>query len=276
VTRRGDSGGGVRNGGLAVVTGASSGIGASLARLLAESGRDLFLVSRRGDALARLAGELAKANGIDASFLAADLGTPEGREAVFASTEGAGKAVSLLVNNAGFGLNGPEAELPLSRVLGMLQLNVVATAELTHRFLVSMRARGAGGILNVASTAAFYPTPYFAAYGASKAFILSFTQALHEEARKDGVTVTCLCPGYTKTNFGAVAGMRGAEGTPFPEMTADAVARIGLEALGKGRAYVVTHFLDRAWIASGRLVPRSVPVKLGAAVFSKTRLPGEP
>jgi len=260
---------------LAVVTGASSGIGAALARLLAESGHDLFLVARRGDALARLAEELAKTNGIDASFLAADLGTPEGREALFAATEGAGKAVSILVNNAGFGLSGAEADLPLERVLSLLHLNVVATAELTHRFLVAMRARRAGGILNVASTAAFYPTPYFAAYGASKAFVLSFTHALHEEAKKNGVTVTCLCPGYTKTEFGAVAGMRGAEGTPFPEMTADAVAKIGLEALEKKKAYVVTHPLDRVWIASGRLVPRSVPVKLGAASLSRRRLPGK-
>jgi short-subunit dehydrogenase len=262
--------------GLAVVTGASSGIGASLARLLAESGRDLLLVARRGDVLGALAEELARANGIDASFLAADLGTPEGREAVFASTEGSGRAVSILANNAGFGLSGPEAELDLSRVLSMLQLNVVATAELTHRFLLAMRARRAGGILNVASTAAFLPVPYLAAYAASKAFVLSFSHALHEEARKDGVGVTCLCPGYTKTGFYAVAGMRGAEATPFPEMTPDAVARIGLEALAKGKAYVVTHPLDRAWIASGRLVPRSVPVKIAAAIFSKTRLPRGP
>ncbi|HEX2757350.1 MAG TPA: SDR family NAD(P)-dependent oxidoreductase, partial [Thermoanaerobaculia bacterium] len=170
---------------------------------------------------------------------------------------------------------GPEADLPLSRVIEMLQLNVVATAELTHRFLVVMRARRGGAILNVASTAAFLPMPYFAAYAASKAFVLSFTHALHEEAKKDGVTVTCLCPGYTKTNFYSVAGMRGAEATPFPEMTPDAVAKIGLEALRKKKAYVVTHFLDRAWIASGRFVPRSVPVKLSAAVFSRTRLPGK-
>ena len=258
---------------LAVVTGASSGIGEALARRLAEEGRDVFLVSRSGDRLRHLAEEIARTNGIEAASLAADLGKPEGREAVFAATEGSGKVVSILVNGAGFGLNGPEAELPLPRVLEMLQLNVVATAELTHRFLAAMRARRTGAILNVASTAAFLPLPYFAAYAASKAFILSFTQALHEEAKRDGVTVTCLCPGYTKTNFHAVAGMRGAEATPFPEMTPDAVAKIGLEALEKKRAYVVTHFLDRAWIASGRLVPRSVPVKLGAAVFSRTRLP---
>jgi len=260
---------------LAVVTGASSGIGEALARRLSEEGRDLFLVARSGDRLRRLAEELARTNGIEAAFLAADLATPEGREAVFATTEGAGRIVSLLVNDAGFGLNGPEAELPLPRVLEMLQLNVVATAELTHRFLAAMRVRRAGAILNVASTSGFLPLPYFAAYAASKAFILSFTHALHEEARRDGVTVTCLCPGYTKTNFYAVAGMRGAEATPFPEMTPDAVARIGLLALRKKKALVVTHPLDRAWIASGRLVPRSVPVKIGAMVFSRTRLPGK-
>jgi short-subunit dehydrogenase len=259
---------------LAVVTGASSGIGEALVRHLAAEGRDLLLVARRGDRLQRIAEEVAKANGIEAGILAVDLEKPEGREAVFAATEGAGRIVSILVNCAGFGLNGPETELPLGRVLGMLQLNVVATAELTHRFLVPMRTRRGGAILNVASTAAFLPMPYFAAYAASKAFILSFTHALHEEARKDGVTVTCLCPGYTKTDFHAVAAMRGAEATPFPEMTPDAVAKIGLEALRKKKAYVVTHPLDRLWIASGRLVPRSVPVKLSAAVFSRTRLPG--
>ena len=257
---------------LAVVTGASSGIGDAFARLLAGSGHDLLLVARSGDRLAKLAEELARVHGISARGLAVDLGKSEGREAVFAATEGEGKPVEVLVNNAGFALNGPEVELPLERVLAMLHLNVVATAELTHRFLAAMRARRAGAILNVASTAAFYPMPYFTAYAASKAFVLSFTHALHEEARKDGVTVTCLCPGYTKTNFYAVAGMRGAEATPFPEMTPGAVAKIGLDALRKKKALVVTHPFDRAWIASGRLVPRWVPVKLGAMLFSRTRL----
>jgi hypothetical protein len=191
---------------------------------------------------------------------------------VWNATEGRGRPVTLLVNNAGFGLNGPETDLPLERVHALLELNVVATAELTHRFLVAMKARGAGAILNVSSTSAFYPVPYFSVYGASKAFVLNFTHALHEEARKDGVTVTCLVPGYTKTNFHAVAGMKGAEATPFPEMTAEAVATIGLEAVRKRKAFVVTHPLDRAWIASGKLVPRWVPAKVGAYFFSKTRL----
>jgi len=256
---------------LAVVTGASSGIGAALARLLAARGRTVLLVARGREALEDLAKELRAAGGA-AEVLAADLATTPGRDAVWDATEGRGQPVTLLVNDAGFGLNGPETELPLERVRALLELNVVATAELTHRFLVAMKARRGGAILNVSSTAAFYPTPYFSVYGASKAFVLNFTHALHEEAKKDGVTVTCLVPGYTKTNFHAVAGMKGAEATPFPEMSAEAVARIGLEALRKRKAFVVTHPVDRAWIASGRLVPRSVPAKLGAFFFSKTRL----
>ena len=259
--------------GLAVVTGASSGIGAAFARLLAAAGRPVVLVARSKGALEALAAEL-NARGGRADVLVADLGTPAGRAAVWDATEGARRPVSLLVNNAGFGLVGPEADLPLERVHTLLELNVVATAELTHRFLAAMKARGAGAILNVASTSAFYPTPYFSVYGASKAFILNFTHALHEEARKDGVTVTCLCPGYTKTNFCAVAGMKGAEATPFPEMTAEAVAKIGLEAVRKRKAVVVTHPLDRAWIAAGRLVPRWMPVRIGAYFFSKAKRDG--
>jgi len=261
--------------GLAVVTGASSGIGAALARALAAEGASLVLVARNAAALETLARELRAAHGGAAEILAADLGTPAGRDAVWNATEGAGRPVALLVNNAGFGLNGPEAELPLERVHELLELNVVATAELTHRFLVAMKARRAGAILNVASTSGFYPTPYFSIYGASKAFILHFTHSLHEEAMRDGVTVSCLVPGYTKTNFHAVAGMKGAEATPFPEMTAEAVAKIGLEAVRKRKAFAVTHPLDRAWIFLGRFVPRSVPAKLGARFFSKTRLDGQ-
>ncbi len=260
--------------GLAVVTGASSGIGAALARLLAEEGWPVLLVSRSGDRLEALASALNAAKGGHAEVLAADLATPEGRDALWNATEGTLRPVALLVNNAGFGLNGSEADLPFERLHALLELNVVATAELTHRFLVAMKARRGGAILNVSSTSAFYPTPYFSAYGASKAFILNFSHALHEEARGYGVTVTCLCPGFTRTNFAAVAGMKGAEATPFPEMTAEAVAKIGLAAVRKRRAVVVAHPLDRVWILSGRLVPSWVPAKLGARFFRKTRLDG--
>jgi short-subunit dehydrogenase len=259
---------------LAVVTGASSGIGAAFARALAAEGTPLVLVARNTAALETLARELRALRGGAAEVLAADLGTPAGLDAVWDATEGAGRPVALFVNNAGFGLNGAETDLSLDRVHALLELNVVATTKLTHRFLVAMKARRAGAILNVASTSAFYPTPYFSLYGASKAFILNFTHALHEEARTFGVTVTCVCPGFTKTNFAAVAGMKSAEATPFPEMSPEAVAKIGLEAVGERRAVVVTHPLDRVWIFLGRFVPRSVPAKLGARFFSKTRLGG--
>ena len=260
------------DGGLAVVTGASSGIGAAFARALAVEGRNVLLVARSKDALEAIAAELNAASSGTAGILVADLGTAEGRDAVWNATEGAGRPASLLVNNAGFGLVGPETELPLERVRALLELNVVATAELTHRFLVAMTGRHAGAILNVASTSAFYPMPYFSVYGASKAFILNFTQALHEEAKASGVLVTCLVPGFTKTNFGAAARMKEGDETPFPVMTAEAVAAAGLKALRKKKAFAVTHPLDRLWIASGRLVPRWVPAKIGARFFSKARL----
>ena len=258
---------------LAVVTGGSSGIGEAIARRLAEKKTPLLLVARSEERLAGLAADWTRRFGGPVEVLSLDLARPDSAAAVFGKTESSGRRVDLLVNAAGFGLNGPEADLPLEKVLALLKLNVLATAELTHRFLVAMRGRQRGGILNVASTAAFIPSPYFAAYSASKAFILSFSEALHEEARRDGVTVSCLCPGYTKTNFYAVAGMRGAEATPFPEMTPDAVAAIGLAALEKEKAVTITHLLDKLWIAAGRLVPRSIPPKLAAAFFSKTRLP---
>ncbi len=136
-----------------------------------------------------------------------------------------------------------------------------------------MRNRGRGRILIDASTAAFAPSPYFASYSATKAFVLSFSQGLHEEARPFGVTVTCLCPGFTRTNFQHVAGMAGGEGTPFPVLPPERVADVGLDALERGKAFVVPHFLDRLWIASTRLVPRTVPPKLAAAFFRRSRLP---
>jgi short-subunit dehydrogenase len=256
----------------AVVTGASSGIGAAFARALAAEGRRVLLVARSKDALEALASTLNAAGKGAAEVLVADLASPAGRDALWNATEGSGRAVSLLVNNAGFGLVGPETDLPLERVHALLELNVVATAELTHRFLAAMAARRAGAILNVASTAAFYPTPFFSVYGASKAFILNFTQALHEEAKASGVLVTCLCPGFTRTNFAAVAGMKEGADTPFPEMTAEAVATAGLEALRRGKGLAVTHPLDRLWIASGKLVPRWVPAKFGARFFRKAKI----
>jgi uncharacterized protein len=261
-----------RAGTYALVTGASSGIGEALARKLAERGHAVLLAARSKERLEELAVELSARHGVPAEAIAIDLSAPGAAEALFAATEGSGKPVDVLVNNAGFGLLGAEVDLPLPRVSELLRLNVLALAELTHLFLGAMRARRRGAILNVASTQAFLPVPYMAAYGASKAFIASFSEALHMEAAKDGITVTCLCPGYTRTGFQGVARMKGAEGTPFPEMRAGDVAEIGLQALARGRAVVVTHPFDRLWIFAGRFVPRSFTRRL-AALHMASRLP---
>lgn len=262
----------VAKGSTALVTGASSGIGREIAKKLAGWKIPVLLVARSGDALRSLAAEWRDSFGGDVDVLALDLTLDGAARQLEASTEEAGRPVDLLVNAAGFGYNGPFVEQPVEKTLEMLRLNILATTELTHRFLSRMRERRRGRILNVASTAGFLPMPYFAAYAATKAYVLSLTHALHEEAKSDGVTVSCLCPGYTKTAFHGVAGMRGAEATPFPEMRADDVAEIGLRALEDGKAVVVTHLFDRLWIASGRLVPRGVPPKIAAAIFKRTRL----
>jgi uncharacterized protein len=260
-------------GAFALVTGASSGIGEAIAGRLAARGVPLVLAARSAARLEELRAEWTARHRVAVETVAVDLSEAEGPRRLWEATEGAGREVHLLVNNAGFGLNGAEADLPLERTAAMVRLNVAATAELTHRFLVAMRGRRSGWILNVASTAAFLPGPHFATYSATKAFVLSFTHALHEEAKRDGVTVSCLCPGYTRTAFQAAAGMKSADETPlFPVLSAGEVAEAGLRALEKGRPFVVPHPLDRLWIASLRLVPRSLPPKLAAAFFRRSRL----
>jgi hypothetical protein len=262
----------VTEGAWALVTGASSGIGEAIARKLAARGTPLLLAARSAGRLESIAAELRAGAGVAAEAIPLDLALPGAPAALFARTEGEGRRVDLLVNAAGFGWNGPQVEFPDERFLELLRLNVEATAELTHRFLRAMTGRRSGAILNVASTSAFLPMPWFAAYAASKAFTLSFTQALHEEAKQEGVTVTALCPGYTRTRFCATAGMRGAEATPFFEMSPEAVAEAGLRALDAKKAYAVSDWHDRLWIAAGRLAPRTWPPRIAAAIFSKTRL----
>ncbi len=266
----------VPHGSFALVTGASSGIGEAIAEHLAARGVSLILAARSARRLEALRSAWTARYGVAVETVAIDLSEAGGPARLWDATEGAGRVVHVLVNNAGFGLNGAEVELPLEKTAEMIRLNVGATAELTHRFLVAMRSRRKGWILNVASTAAFLPGPWFGTYSATKAFVLSFSQALHEEAKRDGVTVTCLCPGYTRTGFHAIAGMKSADETPFfPVLSAEAVAKAGLAALGKGRPFVIPHFLDRLWIASLRLVPRSVPPRLAATFFRRSRLSGQ-
>lgn len=221
----------------ALITGASSGIGYEFARLLARDHFDLILVARSGDRLATIAEELSAADGISVRVIASDLGRPGAAEALFAELDGT--AVDVLVNNAGFGLKGAVAELSPEAQEEMVQLNVLALTALTRLFLPGMLERRQGGILNVASTAAFQPGPLMAVYYASKAYVLSFTEALANEVHGSGVTVTALCPGPTVTGFADRAGTTGSRLFRGPTMDAASVAAAGYAALKRGKAMVI-------------------------------------
>src|SRR6266403_1281484 len=188
-----------------LVTGASSGIGRALAKCFAAEGCRLILVARKRSALASLADELRKPHGTHSEILTADLAQPDAGARIFRHTETNGTKVDVLVNNAGFGAQGRFGELPVEGQLEMLQVNISALTHLTGLFLPGMIARRRGGVLNVASTAAFQPGPGMAVYYATKAYVLSFSEAVAEELRHSGVTVTALCPGPTRTDFAATA-----------------------------------------------------------------------
>jgi len=245
-----------------LVTGASSGIGRELAKCFAADGSRLILVARSGPALESLAVELRQSHKIEAQVFTADLALPETPCRIFESLEEAGTRVDVLVNNAGFGTQGPFADTVLERQLEMLQVNITALTHLTRLFLPGMIERRHGGVLNVASTAAFQPGPLMAVYYATKAYVVSFSEAIAEELRGRGVTVTALCPGPTFTNFTAVAGMVNSPLFKFGAMSAESVARIGHDAFRRGRFIAVAGLKN--WLAafSVRLMPRLIVRKI--------------
>src|SRR5437764_5327779 len=188
-----------------LVTGASSGIGAAFARKLAARGRNVMLVARSEDKLIALCNELGRLTSIRAQYLVLDLQQPESGSQLFEETNKRGLEIDMLINNAGFGSMGDFARLNLNRELEMIELNVRTLVDLTHRFLAPMRERRRGTIINVASTAGYQAVPYMATYAATKAFVLSFSEALWEENRPYGIHVMALCPGVTDTNFFAAS-----------------------------------------------------------------------
>jgi len=190
-----------------LITGASSGIGEGFARRLAGDGHNLVLVSRSEDKLRELCDQLSASHGIDARFLAIDLTSADADQRLFDETEGSGVQIDWLINNAGFGAMGDFADIELDRQIEMIQLNVAALTALTHRFLVKMRERGSGTIINVSSTASAQPIPFFATYAATKAFVTSFTEAIAEENRPFGIRIFALCPGTTATGFFEASGI---------------------------------------------------------------------
>ena len=238
---------------VALITGASAGLGAEFARQLLATGQRLVLVARRRERLDELAAELGNARAV-----AMDLSAPGSAARLMADIAAHDETVGLLVNNAGFGLSGQFAELDGERQREMIDLNCGALAELARAVLPAMIARQAGGILNVASTAAFQPGPGMAVYFATKAFVLSFSEALHDEARTHGVKVSCLCPGPTRTEFRSVSGFD-PKGR-LAKLSADAasVVRAGLKGLERNQAVVVPGLSNKIISQAHRLLPRAV------------------
>jgi len=238
----------------ALITGASSGIGLDLARLFAKDGCDVVLVARSEGKLRELAAELERGGGVTAHVIALDLARPDAAEALVQRLPG---DVDILVNNAGFGVAGPFVETDLAKELEMIQVNIVALTQLTKLLLPKMVARRRGRVLNVASTAAFQPGPLMAVYYATKAYVLSFSEAIADELRDSGVTVTALCPGPTETGFAAVADMTASRlfNVAKPMSSAE-VARAGYAAMRRGRRVVVPGVKNKLLTQSIRISPR--------------------
>jgi short-subunit dehydrogenase len=250
----------------ALVTGASSGIGAELARQLARDGHDLVLSARSLEPMERLAVEL-KSYGADAVVIPADLSQAGAAAELASAIETRGLQIEVLINNAGLGAIGRFDQIDPSRISEMLGVNVVALTELTRLLLPGMVARCRGKVMLLASTASFQPGPRMAAYFATKAYVLSLGEALAYELRGTGVTVTTVCPGATATNFFKVAG---AEETGLPPpMSASEVARIGYRGLKAGRRVVITGTLNRILAVGGRLGPHSITLPATAALMSR-------
>lgn len=245
---------------MTLITGASSGIGEAFARRWAARGENLLLVARSEDKLARLCDELGRANNINAQYVALDLTVSDATAKLFEETTRRGLEVETLINNAGFGSMGDFTALDLGRELEMIDLNIKALVALTHLYLQPMRERKRGTILNVASTAAFQGVPYMATYAATKAFVLSFSEALWDENHKLGVHVMALCPGVTETNFFVAAR------TDKPPMrvaqSAEQVVETALKGLQRGKSHIISGWTNYIMMESERLVPRWVVARI--------------
>ena len=255
---------------VALVTGASAGIGREIARVLAAD-HDLILSARRIDELEQLAAEL-RGKGATCRVIPGDLAEPDGAKKLHAAAVESGLVVDVLVNNAGFGDLGPFADAALPKLLQMIQVNVVALTELTGLFVPAMKQRGRGRVLNVGSVAGFQPGPLMAVYYATKAFVNSFSQALSNELSGSGVTVTCLCPGPTATEFADVSGMKATKVfTVGSVMAAGPVAVAGVTGMKRGKRLVTPGFRNRLLIFLERFAPRGAVLKVVRWMQEKRR-----
>jgi uncharacterized protein len=258
--------------GTALITGASGGIGYELAKLFAQDHYNLVLVARSGPKLAQVAEELKNQNGISVTVIPLDLTLPNAPQSLFEDVRRAGIQVDVLVNNAGYGVYGEFAKLPLMEDIGMLQLNVAALTVLTKLFLQPMLERRAGKILNVASTAGFQAGPMMAVYYASKAYVISFSEAVANELQGSGVTVTCLAPGATDTGF---QGRAGTENSVLfravKPMDAKTVALDGYRGLMAGKTLVISGFRNWLVAESVRFAPRKLVTAISRKVLDTVK-----
>ncbi len=247
---------------MALITGASAGIGRELARLFAADKSNLILVARRREKLDELAAELRRDHGVAVRVLPMDLADSRSPQAIFDALAAEGATVDVLVNNAGFGAAGSVAELSLEKQRDMLQVNVAALTLLTRLFLPGMIQRRSGGILNVGSTAAFQPGPYMAVYYATKAYVVSFSEALAEEVAGSGVRIACLAPGATATEFAAAADLE--KSLLFRLGTADSrtVAAAGYRGFRRGRLLTIPGPRNKLLVLAVRFTPRAVIRKI--------------
>src|SRR5579862_8308148 len=255
-----------------LITGASAGIGYEFANLFARDQYNLVLVARTGPKLAELAEQLRQQHGISVMTIPLDLGLPQALQNLFEETRRAGIHVDILVNNAGYGQSGPFADIPLEESYGQIQLNITALTLLTRLYLQPMLGRRSGKIMNVASIAAFQPGPLMAVYYATKAYVLSFSEALADELRHSGVQVTCFCPGATLTEFqkrAQNANMRLFK--RFAPMDAQTVAADGYRALMSGKTLAISGFKNWLVAESVRFAPRKVVTAISRWVAEPVR-----
>jgi uncharacterized protein len=255
--------------GTALVTGASSGIGAAIARELAARGYSVALVARREERLRSLATELANDHGVGAETLTCDVSDPAQRAQLVEDLRGRGRSVEILVNNAGFGHQADFATSPRERMTEMVRVNCEAVVDLTSLFLKGMLERGRGSVINIASTGAFQPLPGSAVYGATKAFVLSFSEAIRTELRGSGVTVTAVCPGPVRTEFMESAGFGGVEDrTPgVVWMSAEDIATHAVDGAKHDKRVVVPGTINRVTALAGQHSPRAIALPLIGRVW---------
>lgn len=255
--------------GTALITGASVGLGREFARLFAADGHDVVLVARSKDKLEALAQELSEKYKVKAHVVDVDLGAHDGAQRVFDRVTALGIPVEFLVNNAGFGSNGAFLDLPLDKEIGQIDLNVSALVALSHLFGKQMVEKKTGHILNIASTAAFQSGPFMATYFATKAFVVSFSEALSHELKDTGVTVTCHCPGATATEFAATAGNdKTALFKKGSVAGADEVARHAYRAMHAGRVLSIHGVMNNVLMQANRFSPRALVRTITAGMNS--------